>query len=113
MKETAKKQEAKMKDIVSEVREVKPCRVVGERFLVVVDSGKDSTKALRGGTKKQFPTRVARRSDLNQVDSKEAFMVTYEGEAFVVADNKNIKPDMEMSKKTLEHKVCIYSAIAK
>lgn len=113
MKEEVKKQENRMKSItVEELVEAKPSKVIGQRMVVIVDSGKDSTKSLQGEQRKQFKTRVARRSDLNQVDSKDAFMVTYDGEAFVVADEVNIRPDLEMSKKTIEHKVCIYSAIA-
>ncbi len=114
MKEEVKKQGCQMKNKkVEDLVETKPSRVIGQRMVVVVDSGKESTKSLQGGKKKQFPTRVARRSDLNQIDSKEAFVVTFEGEAFVVADEVNIRPELDMSKKTLEHKICIYSAIAK
>lgn len=99
---------AKVKEMVT----TKPSETVGKILTVTVDSGKDSTKACQGDIKTRFKTRVARRSDLNQVDMKEAFMVTYNGEAFVVGDSVNIQPDLEISKTTIEHKVCIYSAIA-
>lgn len=88
-------------------------RKVGRQVLMAVDSGKHSTKLKFGEREELFPTRVAKRSDLTQIDSKHAFVVTFEGETFIVADDVNIQPNLEMSKTTIEHKICIYSAIAK
>lgn len=113
MKDTVEKPSIKpIKFSVGE-QDLKPKREIGKVVEVAVDSGKNSTKLKYTTIRKTFTTRVARQSGLSQVDSKEAFTAIYDGEAYVIGDTVNTDPNLDMTKQTLEHKVCIYSAIAK
>lgn len=113
MKDTVEKSTIKPIKFSIDDKNLKPKKVVGKTMNVAIDPGKNETKAECGEIQIHFKTRVRRHSNLSQVDSKEAFVAILDGEAYVVGDDVNTEPDLDMSKQTIEHKVCVYSAIAK
>lgn len=87
-------------------------------ILIAVDSGKDSTKYVfnnEGGIQRGiFKTKVQKIENCGIETEKNTFLVEFNNEQYLVGDMvSDNKMNFELSKKSIEHKICIYIAIAK
>lgn len=86
--------------------------------LIAIDSGKDSTKYVfnnEGGIQRGiFKTKVQKIENCGIETEKNTFLVEFNNEQYLVGDMvSDNKMNFELSKKSIEHKICIYIAIAK
>lgn len=86
--------------------------------LIAVDSGKDSTKFIfndgLGLQRSMFRTKVQKVENFGVDVEKNTFLVEYNGENYLIGDmvGEN-KLNFDLTKKSIEHKLAIYVAIAK
>lgn len=87
-------------------------------ILIAVDSGKDSTKFIfndgLGLQRSMFRTKVQKVENFGVDVEKNTFLVEYNGENYLIGDmvGEN-KLNFDLTKKSIEHKLAIYVAIAK
>lgn len=86
--------------------------------LIAVDAGKDSTKFIfndgLGLQRSIFRTKVQKVENFGVDIQKNTFLVDYNGESYLIGDmvGEN-KLNFDLTKKSIEHKLAIYVAIAK
>lgn len=87
-------------------------------ILIAVDPGKDSTKFIfndgLGLQRSMFRTKVQKVENFGVDVEKNTFLVEYNGENYLIGDmvGEN-KLNFDLTKKSIEHKLAIYVAIAK
>ncbi|MED1850087.1 ParM/StbA family protein [Brevibacillus borstelensis] len=86
------------------------------KFLIAIDSGKSSTKAVMREDgiihRIKFPTRVEQVSDFGAEVSPGSFLVEYEGKSFLIGSMLDeSKMNFDLSKNNEQHRLCIYLAI--
>jgi len=88
------------------------------RFLIAIDSGKHSTKAImkdeEGLQKVKFRTLVEEVEDFGADISPNSDLVEFQGKSFLVGEMLDeSKMDYRLTKHNRTHQICIYLAIAK
>lgn len=91
---------------------------MNRKFLIAVDSGKHTTKAIMKteGTiqKIKFRTKVEEVSNLGVEIASNTHLVEFENKTYLIGDMLGEeKTDYELSKQSISHKLCVYLAIAK
>ena len=91
---------------------------MNRKFLIAVDSGKHTTKAVmktEGVIQKvKFRTKVAEVHDLGVEIFPNTHLIKFGNKNYLIGDMlSEEKTDYELSKQTLGHKLCIYTAIAR
>lgn len=90
---------------------------MNNKFLIAVDSGKSSTKAIfREETiqKVKFPTRVEPVSDFGAEVSPGSYLVELNGNSYLIGSMLDeSKANFTLSKNTEEHRICTYLAVTK
>jgi len=87
------------------------------RFLIAIDSGKHSTKAImkdEGGLQRvKFRTLVEEVEDFGADMSPNTDLVEFQGKSFLVGEMLDEKMDYRLTKHNQTHQICIYLAITK
>lgn len=86
--------------------------------LIAIDAGKDSTKYVynnEGGIQRGiFKTKVQKIENCGIEMEKNTFLVEFNNEQYLIGDMvSDNKLNFDLSKKSIEHKLCIYIAISK
>lgn len=89
-----------------------------DTILIAIDTGKDSTKYVykNEGTLQRgvFRTKVQKIENCGVETEKNTFLVNFNNQQYLIGDMvSESKVSFDLSKKSIEHKLCIYIAIAK